>query len=192
MNRIFALALTALTLVSCVVSEQTNNNRTHNNLSWFTSDMIRSSVDVTLRNLVSRSDINSEGFKWTGTVDSDVQPLITRVGDNAWTSSYSVPGLEFTLGVTREPSESRLGERWIFSGLELEYCEDDDFSFTLRTEDDVTYSWTADEGELSLDYDLVPSGVLMGRFYRGEDMIDWCRLSYDKGNCSSTSSLDRW
>ncbi len=192
MKRIFALALTALTLVSCVVSEQTNKNRTHNNLAWFTSDMIRSSVEVTLRNLVSYPEAGDEGFSRTCTVDDDVQPLITRVGDNAWTSSYSVPGLEFTLNVRRLPSESRLGEQWIFSALELEYAEGGGYTFTLRTEGDVTYSWVADERQLSLEYDLVPSGVFMGQFCLDGQLIDWCRYSYDKGSSSSASGLDSW
>ncbi len=192
MKRIFAFAATSLMLVSCVVSEETNKNRTHNSLSWFTSDMIRSSVEVTLRNLVSYPEINAEGFSRTCTVDNDVQPLITRVGDNAWTSSYSVPGMEFSLNAKRLPSESRLGEKWVFSGLELKYSEGDDYSFTLRTENDVTYSWEADEKQLSLEYDLVPSGVFMGQFYARGQATDWCRYSYDKGSASSTSSLDRW
>ncbi len=125
-------------------------------------------------------------------IDDDVQPLITRVGDNAWTSSYSVPGLEFTLNVRRLPSESRLGEQWIFSALELEYAEGGGYTFTLRTEGDVTYSWVADERQLSLEYDLVPSGVFMGQFCLDGQLIDWCRYSYDKGSSSSASGIDSW
>ena len=192
MKKIFAFAAAALMLVSCVVSEVTNENRTHNNLVWFASDMIGSSVEVTMRNLTSYPDINAEGFNRTGTVDANVQPLITRVGDNAWTSVYSVPGMEFTLNVVRLPSDSRLGEKWIFSGLDLKYNEGDGLAFTLKTENDVIYSWVADEGQLSLNYSLVPSGTFMAQFYSYGRTIDWCRVAYDKGKVSSSSDLNRW
>ena len=110
MKKIFAFAVAALILSSCVVSEETNYNRTDHDLVRYTSSMIASSVEVTLLNLRSYSGINVEGFKRIGTVDSYVKPFIKRVGDNAWTSVDKGSSLEFSVNVRRIEADDELEE----------------------------------------------------------------------------------
>lgn len=191
MKKIFAFASAALMLVSCVVSEQTNNNRTDYNLFRFTSEMVSSSVEVTLRNLVSNLGVNDEGLSFTGTVDPDIRPVITRVGDNAWTSAYNSRGLEFRLDVRRIGSDNRLEDKWVFSGLDLKFDEGDGFSFSLVSENDVTYVWEVSGSQLSVNYDLVPTGAYKAMFYSGGEAVDWCNVSYVGGRASYSSSRNR-
>lgn len=191
MRKIFAFAAAALMLVSCVVSEQTNSHRTDYNLYSFTSDMISSSVEVTLRNLTPSPGVYAEDACFTGTVDPDVRPVITKVGDNAWTSVYSRQGLEFRLDVRRVGSEHWLEDKWIFSGLDLKFDEGDGFSFTLASENDVTYVWKASEYQLSVDYSLVPTGAYAARFYSAGEPVDWCNVSYVGGRADYSSSRGR-
>lgn len=191
MRKIFAFAAAALMLVSCVVSEQTNNHRTDYNLYRFTSDMISSSVEVTLRNLTPSPGVYAEESSFTGTVDPDIRPVITKVGDNAWTSVYKRLGLEFRMDVRRVGSESWTEDKWIFSGLDLKFDEGDGFSFTLVSEDDVTYVWESSGSQLRVDYNLVPTGAYKAQFYSGGEVVDWCNVSYVDGRAESASSR-RW
>lgn len=188
MKKIFAFASAALMLVSCVVSEQTNNNRTDYNLFRFTSEMISSSVEVTLRNLVSNLGVNDEGLSFTGTVDPDIRPVITRVGDNAWTSVYKGSSLEFSVNVRRIEADDELEEKWVFSGLELSCQEDNGYGFSLVTDGEVEYTWKRDDGSFRVTYDLVPTGSYKARFLLDGKELDWCNVSYYDGDMSSSSS----
>lgn len=188
MKKFFAFAAAAMMLASCVVSEEANYNRTDYDLVNYTSRQINSSVDVTLRNLRSYSGINAEGFKCTGTVDSDVQPVITRVGDNVWTSVYEDSSLKFSVNVRRVEGEDELEEKWFFSGLELACSEEGGFSFSLVTEDEVKYTWERDGRAFTVEYNLVPTGTYKARFFRDGKELDWCNVSYTEGDMGSSSS----
>lgn len=191
MKKIFAFAAAVFVIASCVVSERTNYKRTRGNLVNFSSDMMNSSIEVTLRNLRAYTGINAEGFKCTGTVNQYVQPEITRVGDNTWTSVYNGQNLEFVVNVKRENPDT-YAEKWIFSGLDLKYNEGDGLGFSLVSENDVTYEWEKNGSQLSTTYDLVPSGALKALFYKDGKALDWCNFSYTHGKfAASTGSMDR-
>ncbi len=188
MKKIFAFAAAAMMLASCVVSEETNYNRTKYYMVDYTSHMIYSSVEVTMRNLRSYTGINAEGFKCTGTVDRSVQPFIKRVGDNAWTSVYKGSSLEFSVNVRRVEADDELEEKWYVSGLELTNHEDGGYSFSLAIEDEVEYTWKRSGRAFSVSYDLVPTGTYKGRFFQDGKELDWCIVSYTKGDEGSSSS----
>lgn len=188
MKKIFAFAVAALILSSCVVSEETNYNRTDHDLVRYTSSMIASSVEVTLLNLRSYSGINVEGSKRIGTVDSYVKPFIKRVGDNAWTSVYKGSSLEFSVNVRRIEADDELEEKWVFSGLELSCQEDNGYGFSLVTDGEVEYTWKRDDGSFRVTYDLVPTGSYKARFLLDGKELDWCNVSYCNGDMGSSSS----
>lgn len=191
MKKFFALVTVAFILASCVVSEQTNYKRNRGNLARFSSNMMNSSIEVTLRNLRSYMGINGDGFKCIGAVDKYVHPEITKVGDNAWASVYDSPNLEFTVSVRRENPDS-YAEKWIFSGLDLKYEEGDGLGFSLVTEHDVIYEWKKSGSQLSTTYDLVPSGALKAMFYKDGKALDWCNFSYICGDfAASTGSVSK-
>ncbi len=188
MKKFFAFAAAVLMLASCVVSEETNFNRTHYDLTLYTSHMVESSVEVTLRNLRSYPDINDEGTTFTGTADRDVCPVIKRVGDNAWTSTYKGSSLEFSLNISRVGADDELEEKWIFSDLVLSHHEEGGFVFSLVSEGEVKYAWERDENTFSVTYNLVPTGRYNARFLLDGENLDWCTVSFNRGEMVSSSS----
>lgn len=88
----------------------------------------------------------------------------------------------------RVGSEHWLEDKWIFSGLDLKFDEGDGLSFTLVSENDVTYVWQASGAQLNVDYNLVPTGAYRAQFYSGGEAVDWCNVSYADGRVSYSSS----
>lgn len=182
MKRILLILSSLALMTSCVVNTSSNLKRTPYYLSAFVQNQYESTVGSCLTLLASGT------FKKDEIIGDQISVTFTSVADNAVHVEGKGNDVDFSFDALLLPG-SYDRNAYVLSNLSFLYDEKNGYQLEMHYDGQMSYDWKETYSVTYISYSLEPSGVLLSEFYMNGAPVDYCKLVYNFGAVSFSTSV---